>query len=596
MVELRPLTGSLSPPSKWQSVRFSSDGSETDSVLRLEFQPDRSLVVRSAETTIHVREPPKVDVASSAASDSKAVVQVEGNASAPSVVDVPEGHDGANMQTSKMEITQKTVKGRFRRVLREEDSVDVQDTSNEKDRILDTPAMETRYIDPQEIHGNLSEGTASAAPTAATDAEPTQSASGGTSVLEVPNLSEIEVIHETDQQPDMGRRQSDDVASLGLSISQEKPDVKEDSAVLEKPETPSTGQPEEFFSAPTHPSSRKRKQAITYTSSTRNSKKKQKMETPSREKLDSAETNSDDDDDGDSTIIPAPSLPSKNAKGTPKSRLNKTTAGMSSTVKKTQQPQERKKTRLSGSSAESVRKYDGPPPRIVFSNSTIPAQTKYMNFLRKQNVKTVEVVGKSSTDMVCVGEGELKRTSKLTLGVLFGKTIVTDKWVLDSHQAGHLVDPTPYLPTDPERETQWNFNLHEAVERGKREVRIFKGWTVHFTPSFIHREPNELLSELTSLVRAAGGKVVTNRSFPKQSSPDTDEGASALIIATTRAEDDDTESLAKSGWSLYSRDIIPLSILRGKVENDSEEFKIQVGSGTGAATGTGGVKRGKKGR
>lgn len=580
------------------SIRFSSDGLETDSVLRLEFQPDRSLTVSSAEFTFYIREPPKVEVASSAASDAKALVRVEEKASTPSAVDAPEGDNGADgvppgnvlIKRSMIEITQKTVRSRLRRQLRKEESIDMQDRPSEEDRILDTPAMETRYIDPQAIHKIPSDIDTGAAQPAAADTGPMRSGSGEASIQDPPaDVPETEAILE-EEQFDMGGPPREEATPSDRLISRETPAVRDDGPVLEKPETPSAGQPEEFFSAPTHPSSRKRKHPVTYTSTTRTSKKKPKVESPTREEEDSDETNSDDD--AESNVVPAAFSPSKNTKQTPKSKSGRTPE-TSSTLKKGQQ--QRKKTRLSGSSAESTGKYDGPPPRVVFSNSIIPSQSKYMNFLKKHNVKLVDALSKSSMDMVCVGNGELRRTYKLTLGVLLGKTIVTDKWVIDSHQAGHLLNPIPYLPHDPEHEKQWNFNLHEAIERGKREIRVFQGWTIHFTPSFIHQEPKEVLTELTVLVRTAGGKVVTSRSFPKQSSPDT-EGGSALIIAVPGTKDDDTESLTKAGWTLYSRDIVSLSILRGKVEVNSEEFKIHVNSGVGDRAAGGGGAKEKKGR
>ncbi|KAH0545166.1 hypothetical protein FGG08_000778 [Glutinoglossum americanum] len=211
--------------------------------------------------------------------------------------------------------------------------------------------------------------------------------------------------------------------------------------------------------------------------------------------------------------------------------------------------------------------YNGPVPRIVFSNSKVPEKPELMKFLRAAGAKRLNAVSENTSNFLCVGPGELKRTSKLTLSVALGKTIATDEWVVDSEQAGHLLDPAPYLPRDPTREQAWRFNLAEAIQRGRDKVKVLEGWSVYFTPS-LSRDLGESIKELQQIALSAGASSVQTR-LPLVAAE-----AFTNTVLLGNEGDKDASELTDLGWKLYSKDLLSLSILRGRLDMNSDEFKL----------------------
>ena len=203
--------------------------------------------------------------------------------------------------------------------------------------------------------------------------------------------------------------------------------------------------------------------------------------------------------------------------------------------------------------------------RILFSSSTaVNGSRPFMKFLSQQGVEKVQSV--SQCTVLCVGKGELKKTSKLIMAIMLGKEVIIDDWVTESARCNKLQSIEKYLAQDPEREDEWGFNIREAVDRGRQGLKILQDWAVIFTASAKKEVGKSGFSDLKEIATYAGAKSVlaTLPKKPPRELPLT------LVIGTV--EDVDSPALAK--WKCYTRDIIGLSVLRGRLEIDSEEFLI----------------------
>ena len=204
--------------------------------------------------------------------------------------------------------------------------------------------------------------------------------------------------------------------------------------------------------------------------------------------------------------------------------------------------------------------------RILFSNSTAVSDSRaFINFLRQQGIEKVQSV--SECTVLCVSKGELKKTSKLIMAIMLGKTVITDDWVTESARCNKIQSIEKYLAQDPEREDEWGFNISEAVDRGRQGLKILQDWAVIFTASAKKEVGKGGFSDLKEIATHAGAKSVS-ATLPKNSPA---ELPFTLVIGT--GEDVDSPALGK--WKCYTRDIIGLSVLRGRLEIDSEEFLIQ---------------------
>lgn len=208
--------------------------------------------------------------------------------------------------------------------------------------------------------------------------------------------------------------------------------------------------------------------------------------------------------------------------------------------------------------------------RILFASSSSVGDSKpFLKFLSNKRVKKVQSV--HDCTILCVGK-ELKKTSKLILAVLLGKDIVTDSWVIDSIKGGDdLLSVVAYVPQDPKKEAEWGTSLDKAIYRGKQgfNLKVLQEQTIIFTPSLKKELGKSGFAELKEIVKCAGAKSVSS-ALPKKNPEGT---PSTIVIAT----DDTTEmgELQKLGWRAYVKDIISLSILRGNLDLESDEFLIK---------------------
>lgn len=205
--------------------------------------------------------------------------------------------------------------------------------------------------------------------------------------------------------------------------------------------------------------------------------------------------------------------------------------------------------------------------RIVFASSSSAGDSKpFLKFLSSKGVKKAQSV--QDCTVLCVGK-ELKKTSKMILAVLLGKDIITDSWVTNSVKANFLLSFVPYMARDPQKEADWGISLDKAIVRGKQGLKVFQDQRIHFTPSAKKELGKNGFDELKEIVKCAGAKSVFS-TLPKKSPEET---PFTLVVATH--DHNEVAELQKLGWRAYVKDIISLSVLRGKLDWESDEFLIK---------------------
>jgi hypothetical protein len=205
--------------------------------------------------------------------------------------------------------------------------------------------------------------------------------------------------------------------------------------------------------------------------------------------------------------------------------------------------------------------------KVFFSNSTTFDQRPFgMKKMRELGVmKTTDM---KRCDYFCIREGvQLTRSYHLLLAVVLGKDIVTEEWLSKSVDANALLDHADYLVEDPVREKEWGTTLAAAVSRGKDKVKVLQGYGVAFTAG-LQRQLGSKFEELRSLAWLAGAKSVTVH---------TEATKVGLIDCIICAREDDglLGRFEELSIPCYSKEIITLSILRGKLNIESDEFRRQ---------------------
>lgn len=205
--------------------------------------------------------------------------------------------------------------------------------------------------------------------------------------------------------------------------------------------------------------------------------------------------------------------------------------------------------------------------RILFSTSLSPRSDKNLRSLESKGIKRVASVEECT--YFCVGAAtDVKKTANLIKAVLLGKEIITYDWVTQSAKSKQLLDPKDFIARNAEREAEWGVDLEEAIERGRQgENRTFLGWEVIFTKAAKQAVGASGFAEIKNVINNAGGKNCHLKLPTREPEPE----EKTLIIAT--AKDPQFADL-QVRWRCFTKDMISLSALRGKVDSSSDEFLV----------------------
>ena len=208
-----------------------------------------------------------------------------------------------------------------------------------------------------------------------------------------------------------------------------------------------------------------------------------------------------------------------------------------------------------------------PTNRVIFSTGCdIQTKTKTMSTFAKLGGRVENDF--NNANILCVPDRQLKKTLKLILAIVLNKTIVTEKWVVDMQRQNSFPDPAKYLPKDKNKELEWKFSLAAAVKR-KNNNALLEDCRVYITPQ-LTRTMGPSVVEFERIASAMGALGVHRRLPSKKAS------ASKTLVLATEQDDPDAANIGRSGHRMYSKDILTMTALRGKLETDSEEFEIPV--------------------
>lgn len=156
---------------------------------------------------------------------------------------------------------------------------------------------------------------------------------------------------------------------------------------------------------------------------------------------------------------------------------------------------------------------------------------------------------------------------KLLQSIALGIPIVTDAWLMDSAKTGRFLALSPYIPSAPVQEKEWNFTLADIWNKPLNE--LFGGYTIAFTPAL--KATYKDFGEMERVCKAVGARRVVSK---KASGKEGDAGAADTIVLAVEEDDADAVTLIEHGHMCFNKDFLTHSILRGKIDLESKEFRI----------------------
>ncbi|KAF8467325.1 hypothetical protein BDZ91DRAFT_848548 [Kalaharituber pfeilii] len=277
----------------------------------------------------------------------------------------------------------------------------------------------------------------------------------------------------------------------------------------------------------------------------------------------------------DNEEAPPPTKPTK----TPIKRASRKSTGSVATA--TDTPTKEKSTGASPShNFRTNFLYKGDPPKVVFSNSSFANRKDLGAVLRSLGVKKAIKVTDRDVGYLVVGKGGLVRSSKLALAVALGIPIIEDTWLLDSHINSALLQPTPhYCPHDPTHESEWSFSLEDAIARGKSGMisKLLAGYdTIYITPTLLSQlKISDQEAGFIDILKAAGANKVVKRAPRGTKEEELGKNKKGLVFGGEKEKERDLVTwVEENGWGVFRPEMLTMSVLRGKLEVDQEEFKL----------------------
>ncbi|CAI6332728.1 unnamed protein product [Periconia digitata] len=199
-------------------------------------------------------------------------------------------------------------------------------------------------------------------------------------------------------------------------------------------------------------------------------------------------------------------------------------------------------------------------PRVAFSNSSITPTGQLAKFLKRHGGTIADSITPFCT-VLCIKSGVLVRTPKLLHSIALGIPIVTDAWLVDSTTEGHFLPLEDYKPLCEKQEQDWGFDIEKIW--GVPQDSLFAEYTIVFTPAL--KAKYKVFTEIENVCRAAGAaKVLVKVPGTKEESDP--KGTIVLAVGT-----EDTKAFK---GRMFDKEFLPRAILRGRVEVESEEFRI----------------------
>ena len=207
--------------------------------------------------------------------------------------------------------------------------------------------------------------------------------------------------------------------------------------------------------------------------------------------------------------------------------------------------------------------------KVFFASSTtIGSVRESEQKLRKLGVaKTHEV---PQCDIFCTAR-PLVRSANLLHALALGRPIVADDWLRDSLAVSMLKDYASYLARDVPRERQWGCKIRETSEKYRKGgCRPFEGKTVVVTPALKSQLGPDSFEGIKTVAKAAGAVDVSSRT-PRRA--EDVEGT----IWLAKHGDPLLEQL--EGQRVFGKDLVSMSVLRGGLDLEADEFRLDTSGG-----------------
>jgi hypothetical protein len=187
-----------------------------------------------------------------------------------------------------------------------------------------------------------------------------------------------------------------------------------------------------------------------------------------------------------------------------------------------------------------------------------------------------------------IGKGPLKLTSKLFKAKCFGLPIVDENWITETAKSKAEVD---YRLFFADGEASKN-KLPSDWSHGVSIPKVFDGYAVYLT-QVLKKVYGTKYLEMVEMIKSLGATKVV--SLPVASIEKDHGVVDSMIVVGAGNDDKDSYNLAENEMTVYNKELISWTILRGNLDLESEEFRFAGGASTKSSAKTPTAKKAARG-
>jgi hypothetical protein len=208
-------------------------------------------------------------------------------------------------------------------------------------------------------------------------------------------------------------------------------------------------------------------------------------------------------------------------------------------------------------------------PVIFFANSTSVDR-------KKTFMKTLADLGgrKTSTlddaTILCIG-GPLKKTANLLIAIARGIDVVTEHWMTEMHRTKTLPSVTKFRPRDTNKEREWDFKLHDAIQSGKNRTTGFLNDTqICITDQLAKDLGNTRSQDMLDIAKVLGATTA------EIGVPDifVDPGTAVIVLGTVN--DPEGAKVSRLKLRMYDKELLASTILKGRLDLNNHLLKTPI--------------------
>lgn len=208
-------------------------------------------------------------------------------------------------------------------------------------------------------------------------------------------------------------------------------------------------------------------------------------------------------------------------------------------------------------------------PKVLLSKTSLAnantgnTNAKVEAFLKQKGSEVLTDVKTKRSHFVCVvSEGRLVTTAKVLRSLAVGKLVVTEDWVTNSMQEDELLDPVGYVHDD----------LADTISLDRS--KLFTGMSMYFTGALVKEYGTEGWNNIKALAKEAGASFVADGTATNGEKIRCQ--GHTIYFGSAESDPDATELLSDYKKTVYGKDMLAQTILRGELDLESDEFQLKV--------------------